>query len=172
MTLSCWPFYFIDEIKEMVKHARHNIDKRLFNVVLLIFIFIDWHLYFALSTVSNTPTYCNVTNNFVFGGIDEVKGISCDCRHQKMLLYTHLIRIWTNNNHLKIFSWLKYKSFHVYGTLKIFHLFSRKKDEYAWTLTTDWINIVSPSPSSSLLLSVSPSFIIVHSWTNHVRCIH
>ena len=90
----------------------------------------------------------------------------------KMLLYTHLIRIWTNNNHLKIFSWLKYKSFHVYGTLKIFHLFSRKKDEYAWTLTTDWINIVSPSPSSSLLLSVSPSFIIVHSWTNHVRCIH
>ena len=49
----------------------------------------------------------------------------------KMLLYSHLIRIWTNNNHLKIFSWLKYKSFHVYGTLKIFHLFSRKKDEYA-----------------------------------------
>ena len=45
----------------------------------------------------------------------------------KMLLYTHLIRIWTNNNHLKILSWLKYKSFHVYGTLKIFHLFSRKK---------------------------------------------
>jgi len=90
----------------------------------------------------------------------------------KMLLYTHLIRIWTNNNHLKILSWLKYKSFHVYGTLNIFHLFSRKKDEYAWTLTTDWINIVSPSPSSSLLLSVSPSFIIVHSWTNHVRCIH
>ena len=90
----------------------------------------------------------------------------------KMLSYTHLIRIRTNNNHLKILSWLKYKSFHVYGTLKIFHLFSRKKDEYAWTLTTDWINIVSPSPSSSLLLSVSPSFIIVHSWTNHVRCIH
>ena len=49
----------------------------------------------------------------------------------KMLLYTHLIRIWTNNNHLKILSWLKYKSFHVYGTLNIFHLFSRKKDEYA-----------------------------------------
>ena len=49
----------------------------------------------------------------------------------KMLLYTYLIRIWTNNNHLKILSWLKYKSFHVYGTLNIFHLFSRKKDEYA-----------------------------------------
>ena len=24
----------------------------------------------------------NVTNNFIFRGIDEVKGISCDCRHQ------------------------------------------------------------------------------------------
>ena len=33
-------------------------------------------------TVSNIPTYCNVTNNFIFRGIDEVKGISCDCRHQ------------------------------------------------------------------------------------------
>ena len=88
----------------MVKHARHSIDMRMCNAALL-----------------------NVTNDIIFGGIDEVKGISCDCRHQKILLYTHLIRIWTNNNHLKIFSWLKYKSFHVYGTLKIFHLFSRKK---------------------------------------------
>ena len=41
-------------------------------------------------TVPNIPTYCNVTNNFIFGGIDEVKGISCDCRHdnKNVIIYS------------------------------------------------------------------------------------
>ena len=143
----------------MVKHARHSIDMRMCNAALLIFIsFITLLIILDLKELMKLKEFHVIADMTI-----------------KMLLYTHLIRIWTNNNHLKIFSWLKYKSLqntNVYGALKIFHLFSRKKDEYAWTLTTDWINIVSPSPSSSLLLSVSPSFIIVHSWTNHVRCIH
>ena len=144
----------------MVKHARHSIDMRMCNAALLIFIsFTDSCI--TLLIILYLEELMKLKESHVIADMTI-----------KMLLYTHLIRIWTNNNHLKIFSWLKYKSFHVYGTLKIFHLFSREKDEYAWTLTTDWINIVSPSPSSSLLLSVSPSFIIVHSWTNHVRCIH
>ena len=41
----------------------------------------------CLSVVS---TYCNVTNNFIFGGIDEVQGISCDCRHhnKNVIIYS------------------------------------------------------------------------------------
>ena len=32
----------------------------------------------------------NVTNNFIFRGIDEVKGISCDCRHdnKNVIIYS------------------------------------------------------------------------------------
>ena len=60
----------------MVKHARHSIDMRMCNAALLF--------------VPNIPTYCNVTNNFIFGGIDEVKGISCDCRHdnKNVIIYS------------------------------------------------------------------------------------
>ena len=97
----------------MVKHARHSIDMRMCNAALLIFI-VTLLMILYLEELMKLKEFHVIADMII-----------------KMLLYTHLIRIWTNNNHLKIFSWLKYKSFHVYGTLKIFHLFSRKKDEYA-----------------------------------------
>ena len=121
----------------MVKHARHSIDMRMCNAALLIFIsftdsctmptFFNAYLPFQIYLLTVTLLIILYLEELMklkeFHVIADIK--------IKMLLYSHLIRIWTNKNHLKILSWLKYKSFHVYGTLNIFHLFSRKKDEYA-----------------------------------------
>ena len=94
----------------MVKHARNSIDRRMCNNVLLIFISFTDLCTMYLEKLMKLNEFLVIADITI-----------------KMLSYTHLIRIRTNNNHLKILSWLKYKSFHVYGTLKIFHLFSRKK---------------------------------------------